>query len=279
LNGYSGNFELVDPRVIVIDHRYQRQPKHTLIQHIAQNPSWEAFGVPVCFKRDNGMIYCADGQQRISGILQTEKPPKLIPIVWFPVADLADEAQVFVTINEYRKSLQPIEKHKGKIVAGDEAALAMERAVAKAGFTIDNNVGTGSAAARTIQAVAAIGRVYNRIGEDGVLQTLSCIRDAWPNDLTGTKAAIIRGVADVIEEQGEDYNRSKLVTALKKSQPHLLIRKADELKLDFGGSKHTQMRRAFAVLCGLKMPKDMMPDVTAKPKSATAAKREAAKVA
>lgn len=271
MNGYNGTYEEVDPRKIVIDHRYQRQPKNTLIQQIAQSPSWEAFGVPVCFKRDNGMIYVADGQQRISGVLKSEKPPRLIPIVWFPMTDLADEAGVFVRINEYRKSLQPIEKHKGKIVAGDEAALAMERAVAQAGFTIDNNAGTGSAAARTIQAVAAVGDVYNRIGEEGVLQTLTCIRDSWPDDMTGTKAHIIKGVAQLIEEQGENYTRSKLVAALKKSQPHLLTRKAEELKLDFGGTKGTQMRRAFAVLCGLKMPKDLMPAPSAAAKRSTAA--------
>jgi hypothetical protein len=39
------------------------------------------------------------------------------------------------------------------------------------------------------------------------------------------------------------------------------------------------MRRAFAVLCNLKMPKDMLPNPIEKKKSATAAKREAAKVA
>lgn len=255
MNGYPGTFELVDPRTVVIDHRYQRQAKNTLISTIAQSPSWEAFGVPTCFKRGNGMLYCADGQQRIAGMLRSEKPPKLIPVVWFDIQDVPEEAQVFVMINEWRKSLQPIEKHRSKIVAHDPAALAIEEAVTQAGFTIDTSAGTGSANARTIQAVAGVNTIYNRIGQEGLLQTLVVIKDAWPDDGAALSTHILRGVAELIEEQGENYNRAKLTTALRKTQPHFVLRKADELRFDFGGSKLSNVRRAFAALAGLKQPK------------------------
>lgn len=254
LNGYTGTFDMVDPRTIIIDHRYQRQAKNTLIQMIAQSPSWEAFGVPVCFRRDNSMLYCADGQQRIAGVLKSEKPPKLIPVVWFDIQDVREEAEVFVRINEWRKSLQPIEKHRGKIMAGDPAALAIEKVVAQAGFSIDTG-GSATANARTIQAVAGVNWIYNRIGEEGLLQTLTVVKEAWPNNATALSTHILRGVASLIEEQGEAYNRSALIKALKKTEPHFVLRKAEELKLDFGGSKLSQVRRAFSVLAGLKMPK------------------------
>lgn len=257
MNGYNGTFELVDPRTIIFDRHYQRQAKKLLIQQIATSPSWEAFGVPVCFKRSNGMLYCADGQQRISGVLQSARPPKLVPVVWFDIGDdVADEASVFGMINEWRKALQPLEKHKAKIVAGDEAALAMERAVAQAGYTIDYGSGSGSANARTIQAVAALAWIYNRIGEEGVLQTLTCIRESWPNDETGPKRHYLRGVAELIEEQGTNYNRARLIAALKKASPSDVVAKADELRFRFGGSKLTKMRAAFADLCGLKEPRE-----------------------
>jgi hypothetical protein len=257
LNGYPGNFEQVDPRKIVIDWRYQRQPKNTLIQTIAQNPSWEAFGVPTCFRRANGMLYCADGQQRIAGVMKSEKPPKTVPVVVFDIQDVEEEAEVFVMINELRKSLQPIEKHRGKIVAGNPASVAIEEVVTKTGFTIDTNTGKGSAGgARTIQAVAGVYVIYDRIGEEGLQQTLTVIKDAWPDDPTALTTHILRGVAGLIEEQGENYNRAKLTAALKKTEPHLVLRKADELRLDYGGSKLTQVRRAFAVLpSNLRMPK------------------------
>lgn len=254
MNGYHGTFELVNPDLLVIDKRYQRDRKNTLIQQIAQSPSWEAFGVPICFKRDNNMYYVADGQQRVAGLLKSEDPPRLIPIVWFPMEGVEEEAQTFVRINEWRKSLQPLEKHKGKVQANDPAALAIERAVGRAGFSI----GTGQALSespRTIQAIAGVGVIYNRIGEDGLTQTLTVIREAWPDDGTAISTHMLRGVADLIEEQGESYNRSKMISALRKTTPAKLLRKADELRFDFGGSLLTNMRRAFAVEAGIKMPK------------------------
>lgn len=264
MNGYNGNFELVDPRTIVMDHRYQRQPKNMLIQTIAQAPSWEAFGVPVCFRRSNNMLYCADGQQRIAGVMKSEKPPKLVPIVWFDIQDVQEEAEVFVHINEWRKALQPIEKHRSKIVAGDPAALAIEKAVTQAGFTIDTGVGSGVANARTVQAVAGVGVIYNRIGEEGLLQTLTVIKDAWPDDPTAVTTHILRGVAELIEEQGENYNRTRLVSALRKTTPVKVMRKADELRYKFGGSLLTNVRNAFAdpLLSGLKLPREARKQLT-----------------
>ncbi len=254
MNGYNGNFELVNPREIVIDGRYQREKKNALIQQIASNPSWEAFGVPVCFKRSNGMLYCADGQQRIAGVLAAEKPPKEIPVIWFDIQDVSEEAAMFARINEWRKSLQALEKHRAKIVAGDPPTLAIERAVTMAGFTVDNAQGARGADAKTIQAVARLGVIYNRIGEEGLLQTLTVIRDAWPDDGAALGTHILHGVAELIEEQGENYNREKLTNALKKTQPFKVVRKADELKLKYGGSKMSNVRLAFQELAGLKLP-------------------------
>ena len=97
--------------------------------------------------------------------------------------------------------------------------------------------------------------IYNRIGQEGLLQTLVVIKDAWPDDPTALSTHILRGVAELIEEQGENYNRAKLTTALKKTAPHMVLRKADELRFDFGGSKLSNVRRAFAALSGLKQPK------------------------
>lgn len=254
MNGYDGTFEQISPDLIVIDKRYQRDRKNTLIQQIAQSPSWKAFGVPVCFKRENGFYYCADGQQRIAGVMSSEKPPKTIPIVWFPLDDVEDEAEVFVRINEWRKQLQPIEKHKGKVLAQDPAALAVERAVLQAGYSIGGGT-THADNPRTIQAVAGINVIYNRIGEEGLIQSLVCIRDAWPDDGAGVSTHILRGVAELIEEQGEAYNRAKLTAALRKTTPAQVLRKADEMRFDYGGTKLSNVRRAFAVLAGLKMPK------------------------
>src|SRR5216117_1041649 len=98
-----GTYDLVDPRVIVVDHRYQRPAKPTLIEKIAASPTPEAFGVILCFRRDNNVMYCIDGQQRLAAVLQIDKPPLLVPVLWYPAGSVTHEAEIFVRINEVRK--------------------------------------------------------------------------------------------------------------------------------------------------------------------------------
>jgi hypothetical protein len=259
MDEFTGTFELVDPHLILIDHLYQRGEKSTLIDAIASNPKWEAFGVVTCFVRErevNGkkqrLFYAVDGQQRIRGVLKAEKPPKKVPVVWYALSNVQDEAAVFVRINEYRKALSAIEKHKGKIIAKDPAATAIERAVEKAGFTVGAETSRGENA-RTIHAIASLNWVYNLIGEEGVTQTLTQVRDAWPDDKTGTDAMMIRAIAQVIaEQQGSSqnggYNRAALTRKLAGTTPSAIFRKAEGLRFDMGGSRAINLRRALKQL-------------------------------
>lgn len=249
MDEYTGNFELVDLNTIVVDHRYQRAEKPALIAAIATDPRWELFGVPVLFKRANSQFYCADGQQRLSGLKQSTEPPKKVPVVWFPVQGLDTEAAVFVQINEFRKSLSALEKHKGKIVAKDPATLAIERTADTAGLSIGGS--SDNQQARTVMAVSALNAIYNDLGEEGLLQTLIVARDAFVDDSGAFSGPILRGVAEIIGEQNGDYERQKLTKALQRTTVPQILRKADELKFDIGGAKQRNVRRAFKSLAGV----------------------------
>lgn len=249
MENYSGNFELVDPNLLIVDHRYQRDLKPALVAAIATDPRWELFGVPVVFKRSNNMMYVADGQQRITGIKMSSNPPKQIPIVWFPVEGLDDEAAVFVHINEFRKSLSALEKHKGKIVAKDPSTLAIERVVETAGLTVGG--GTPSASPKSISAVSTLYSIYNDLGEEGLLQTLIVCRDAFADDSGAFSAPILKGVAEVIAEQNGNFERQKLTRALQRTSVPQILRKTEELRFDIGGSRQRNVRRAIKALTRL----------------------------
>lgn len=244
MKDYSGTFEMVDPRLVIVDHRYQRPEKPALVAAIATDPRWELFGVPVLFKRGS-QFYVADGQQRIAGVKQSVEPPKLVPAVWFSVQHLEDEAAVFVMINEFRKALSPMEKHRGKITAKDPATLAIESVVTTAGLS----VGTSSRGeSREISSIATLYAIYNLIGEDGLLQTLVVVRDAFPDDSHAFSGPILRGVANIIMEQDGSYERSKLTAALSRTTVPRIMRKAEEFKFEMGGSQTKNIRRAFKEL-------------------------------
>jgi Family of unknown function (DUF6551) len=257
---FTGVFELIDPHLILVDRAYQRTEKQNLIDAIAAYPLWEAFGTVTCFVRvredsqgkERRTYYCVDGQQRIKGILKTEKPPKAVPVISYVMHNVRDEAEVFVRINEFRKALSALEKHKGKLVAEDDAALAIERAVTAAGFTIGEATSRGEGS-RTIHAIAALNWIYNLIGEEGVTQTLVQIRDAWPDDRTGIESQMLKAIAQVIaEQQGSEknggYNRSTLTKNLQATNPAALFRKAEALRFDVGGSRAVNLRRALKTL-------------------------------
>ncbi len=247
MNDWNGRFELIDPRSVVIDHRYQRPAKEGLIASIAANPRWEAFGVPPVFERQGskGIFYCADGQQRIAGVLRSEEPPKRIPAVVFTVAGVEDEAAIFVLINEYRLQLTPIEKHCSKVTAKETDALAIERAVATAGFVFGR-----SHSPLAIGAISAVYYTYNQLGEEGVVQVLVQARDAWPEDRRALGPRFIRTLTDVIAERISDggYSRSVLTKSLVRTTPGALFRKAEEIHFEQGVSKRIALRKAFKAL-------------------------------
>jgi len=244
---YNGKLQMVDPKKIIVDHRYQRAEKTSLIAAISSNPKWEFFGALVLFERDGkpDAYYCADGQQRLRGVMGAEEPPKEVPATVFTVPALRDEAAIYVQINEFRKALRPLEKHQGKVVAKDAAALSVERATNAAGFSIGQ-----SASARTIEAPSALYYAHNALGEQGLVQLLTVVRDAWPDDKRATSSSFIRTISDIIEEKTGNggFSRSDLTRKLLKTSPGKIARKAEEIHLDTGKSKGDSMRAAFKAL-------------------------------
>jgi hypothetical protein len=246
MEDFTGKQTMVDPRRVVVDHRYQRPEKAALIGAIASDPRWELFGALVLFRRSEAeLYYCADGQQRLRGVLSSETPPSRVPAVVFTVPKIEDEAAIFVRINEFRKQLTPLEKHEGKRCAKEPAALAIERATEAAGFSISD-----SESSRAIGAPAALYYAYNALGEQGLVQLLTVVHQAWPNDKKALTASSIRALADVIEEKTSNggFSRTALTRKLEKTTPSALFRKAEEIHFDTGKSKAASLRAAFKVL-------------------------------
>lgn len=240
---FNGQFEMVDPKEIVVDHQYQRPEKESLVSQIGRDFSWASFGTVSCYKR-NGMYYAVDGQQRLKAALSLKEPPKKIPCIVFPEATVVNEAHTFLDIQINRKAVSPFEKHKAELVAKVPSALAIQRAVESVGF----NITGGDYNPNSVYAIRTLHYVYTLLGEEGVVQTLTQIRDAWPGDPTATRTQILRGLADVIAEKGDKYDRPAMTKALKRTSPADILRKAREHRFNMGGSTQVNIRRAFKTL-------------------------------
>ena len=245
MENWNGNLKLVNPTLVKIDHAYQRPEVAGLIYAIAGNFRWDAFGAPVCIERTDGTLYCADGQQRISAVKMMDDAPTEIPVLVFSGnGKLKTEAQVFTVMNEYRKGLTPIDMHRGKLVGEDPAALAIERAVEKAGFAIN----PGGKQPGDLQGVGTLNWIYNNIGEAGVSEVLFAFKEAWGDAYGSPDVQTLRLLTRLVIEQGESYDRNKLTDALSGTTPGEIKRKARELQFEMSGSLGQNMRRSVKAL-------------------------------
>jgi hypothetical protein len=245
MHEFNGTFELIDPTEIHFDRRYQRDQNWPLITTIAQNPIWPAFGVVICSKREyaGGLLYALDGQQRLTGVATAESPPKTVPVFWFPVKTVAEEAALFDVINTNRKAVAALQKFKARVTADNPVYTRIAAAVDRAGYTL----GANAPDPNTLSAVGALETVYNAIGEEGVYMALAAYRQAWPDENAPT-ATMLTGLSDVMSEMNGNLSVDALATKLSKTTPGRLLRKAEALRYDQGGSKRSSLRKAFKLL-------------------------------
>ena len=68
------------------------------------------------------------------------------------------------------------------------------------------------------------------------------------DDAGAFSSVILKGVAEIIAEQNGNYERQKLTRALQKTSVPAILRQADALRFDLGGSKQKNIRRAIKSL-------------------------------
>lgn len=248
MQDFDGTFELVAPDDIHFDRKYQREQNWPLITQIGRNPIWPAFGVVICAKRlyANGLLYALDGQQRLTGVVTSEHPPKTVPVIWFPVKTVAEEAALFDLINTNRKAVAALQKFKARVTAENPTYVRIAAAIDRAGYTIGQNVDSN-----TLTAVTALETVYNNTaGEEGVYVALAAYKQAWPDENAPSSTMLV-GLADVMADMNGDLSVEKLSKALARTTPVRLMRRAEAIRYDLGGSKRAAIRKAFKELAKL----------------------------
>lgn len=243
MNWNWGEYRMVNPRLIVVDHIYQRPQKQDVISWVAANPDPRAFGVPVMFERSNGVLYCADGQQRIQGVLESESPPKEIPVVSFKMNDVISEAHVFFLINVFRKSLSPLEKHTSAVVAAHPAAVGVERVVS----SLELSIGRSTGHPKRIGSVSALRSIWDRSGEEVLKDTL-VLASSWPDyDSKRFDAFLLRALGNIVSDahaRGK-YDRQKFEAALSKTNPSKILRKSEEIHYEAGTTRVKSIEMAL----------------------------------
>lgn len=134
--GKQGKFELIPKDEIQIDHAYQRDAtSQTRIVAIARDFAWTAFGVLLCVRREDGKVWCFDGQHRKLAADKRSDIDKL-PCIVFSVNDLREEAKAFLSANTVRGAVASLDKYRALIACEDPTALAVRDIVQSTGHQI-----------------------------------------------------------------------------------------------------------------------------------------------
>lgn len=183
----------VELKDIQVDHEsYQRLTKGRHINNIANNFDPNACLPLTLGKREDGSLWCVDGQQRLRALLKN-RYKKWPCAVMFSSGPMFEAAQ-FILLNRGRVALTWREVFKAYLTTKDEVAMSIEKTVTGAGFNLNLSGGCKT------NRVGCLGQLYNHVKKYGVKaldQALKIIKTAWPDADSATHNAIVMALIEL----------------------------------------------------------------------------------
>jgi hypothetical protein len=175
--GDLGSAEVLDIERIQIDPDYQRDVRHDLVNQIGRNFDIVKAGPILVSERQDGSLWCVDGQHRMLGALQAGETEIFAHVVHG--LSQAKEAELRLARNE-RRSDSIYEKFRSRLVMGDEKAHAVVEVIKQQGGVLNYN---GANSHTGINAIQCVEQLYNADGNGVWLaRTLRMIREAFTTE-------------------------------------------------------------------------------------------------
>lgn len=134
-----GVFTRIPKVQLRIDADYQREHiANDRVLKISRAWSWIACNTLAVACRPDGSYWVMDGQHRLLAAMKREDVQDL-PCMVYPVADRADEARGFLSINTVRGPATIFDRFNAMLMAGDEVAQGVRDMVMASGYTIAVN--------------------------------------------------------------------------------------------------------------------------------------------
>jgi hypothetical protein len=217
-DGYAKTFmpqppevRLVVPSTLIVEVGYQRDlsgKSLRLIKNIVANWDWAKFKPPVCAETPDG-LFVIDGQHTAIAAASHPKVEK-IPVMIVSRPDIEDRAAAFVSQNQNRLSMSPLQIFHAQLVAGDKDALGILRCVVKAGATVPRSPPLkGKEKAGELATVTPLYRMFKARGADHVERVVHIAVLSGRAPITST---ILYGldIALTMEPANDDYVTSEL---------------------------------------------------------------------
>lgn len=208
------------PDQLRVDPTYQReidQRSRQLIAHIAQGWDWSLFQPLVVARRHDQSLYVVDGQHRLRAAQMRGDIAQLPCVIFYP-GDPAEEAAVFVDLNQNRRPLTAYALYNAALASGDEAAIALDDRLREAGLSFTGAADVKDFKPGALNNVATVRKWHARHGDRHTGTVLTTIGRAFAGQVIRITSPLFAGIAALVLEQGEQLSTHLLVDVLSQPQ-------------------------------------------------------------
>ncbi|MEV7913948.1 DUF6551 family protein [Streptomyces griseus] len=209
-SGPEPQVKLVAPSSVTVDRKVNTRPVDAAWVARKRRAGYDMkrVGVPTISARENGELIWLDGQNRGALIAAVGKSDEKIYMRVFHGLTVADEAELFLGLNDNRR-VTPIYKFLAEVTAGRAEALEISKIANAHKWTISDSGST------SIHAVSALRTIYRSSTPNGstLRQALYIVTQAWGRMPEAVHAHVLMGLASVINaapEMNPDYLAKKL---------------------------------------------------------------------
>jgi hypothetical protein len=214
--------QMIPMRDLELDPRFNREVNERTIKQIDADPDPDKFGVIQAARLNgNGKYTIYDGGHRYSW-LQHIGYDGDVPVAVARMTDPHVLAVKFVDMNTQRIPVNPWERYRKLLYAGDPMYVAIDRDVTAVGWRV------GPKAIEGIVAPPPLVRLYKAEPEHAVRETLALARDLWDGRFKSTDGQLLLGLWGVISGLGNQLDRQAFIDRLDTHEPSDLLARARE---------------------------------------------------
>lgn len=206
--------DTVSMDIIQVDPLVQRMFDPNLANKIES--AWDPMfaGTLVLSKRKDGSFFVIDGQHRLVVARRREQAGFEMDCEVHEDLSLADEAEMFLRHNKFRKSARPYDNFKVALTAGYPDEVRVDAEVRARGLEVSD-----SPSANKVGAVQALIRIaQSDVYQGGLVEdTLAVCEAAWGRDPRTWDGMVIQAVARVINKNRDTIDLTRLSRVLAKS--------------------------------------------------------------
>lgn len=219
--------ECVPVNLMFADMAYSRPLNRMFVVRLARGWDRAKAGVVYLSLRPDGRYAIIDGCHRVEACRIAEGDDAVLPALVYIDLSPVQEAALWDAFNRDRRRPRQVDVFRARLVAGDDIATAIVRAVERAGLRFDLD---GRQHGASIVAVTALENAYRRLGDHGLVAMLEVLSDAFGDDERGYQAPTIDGLSMVMSRYGDQIDRTRMIDTLRRVGATRLLTLAHEYR-------------------------------------------------